>query len=118
MGTTDETQIEGRRIWVAPIHDWSKLDTTNLLEFVGQRRNPVVDLIHRSGECNCGAFAKKGELQELSLWSETRPTYEWITELEREVVPVFGRGWGERPAPGGKKQMQIPGMLCWSCDKA
>ncbi len=117
MAHTDEMQIEGRRVWSAPIHDWSKLDTTNLMEHVGQPRNPVVDLIHKSGECLCGAFAKKGELAELGLWPETREAYLRIKALEAEVVPFFGRGWGERPAPGGKKQMQIPGMLCWSCDK-
>lgn len=65
MGNTAEVQIDGRRIWVAPCHDWSKLDTSDYLEHFGQPRNLVVDLIHKSGECLCGAFAKKGELAEL-----------------------------------------------------
>lgn len=118
MGNTEERHVEGRRIWCAPIHDWSKLDTTNLLEHTGQPRNPVVDLIHKSGECLCGAFAKKGELEELALWPETREAYLHIKALEAEVVPVHGRGWGERPQRGGKNQGRLPGMLCWSCDKA
>lgn len=117
MGNTEEVQLDGARIWCAPIHDWSKLDTTNLLEHVNQPRNPVVDLIHKSGECLCGAFAKKGELQELALWDITRPAYDEIMALEAEVVPIHGRGWGERPMRGGKKQGKLPGMLCWSCDK-
>jgi len=29
------------------------------------KRNEVVDLIHKSGECLCGAFAKPGELKRL-----------------------------------------------------
>lgn len=117
MANTQEMQVDGQRIWCAPIHDWSKLDTTELLEYAKQPRNPIVDLIHKSGECLCGAFAKKGELAELGIWPETREAYERITALEKEVVPVFGRGWGERPQRGGKKQMRLPGMLCWSCDK-
>ena len=117
MANTDELQIDGPRIWAAPIHDWSKLDTTNCLEFADQPRNPVVDAIHKSGECLCGAFAKKGELEELAFWPITRDAYLEIKVLECEVAPIHGRGWGERPQRGGKRQMRIPGMLCWSCDK-
>lgn len=115
MGNTEEVQLDGRRVWVAAIHDWSKLDTSHGLVFAEQPRNLVVDLIHRSGECNCGAYAHPGELAELKAWDVTRPMYERLTRLEREVVPIFGRGWGERPAPGGKRQIVNPGMLCWSC---
>lgn len=117
MGNTDEVQIDGPRIWCAPIHDWAKIETRYLLEHADQPSNPVVDLIHKSGECLCGAFAKKGELEELNCWPHTRDAYLQIKALEAEVVPIHGRGWGERPQRGGKNQMRIPGMLCWSCDK-
>lgn len=117
MANTDEVQIDGQRIWCAPIHDWGKVDTTDLLAHANQARNPVVDAIHKSGECLCGAFAKKGELEELNFWPITREAYTRIKALEAEVVPIHGRGWGERPQRGGKKQMRIPGMLCWGCDK-
>ena len=117
MGNTDEVQIDGRRIWCAPIHDWSKLDTTNCLEHAEQPRNPVVDLIHKSGECLCGAFAKKGELEELNIWDITRPAYLRIKALEAEVVPIFGRGWGERPRRDNRTREMFTGPLCWGCDK-
>ena len=117
MGNTQEVQLEGRRIWVAPIHDWSKLDTTNLLEHAQQPRNPVVDLIHKSGECLCGAFAKKGELAELGMWDLTRPAYYAIVKLEAEVAPKFGWGWGEKPRHKNQKLLPL-GPLCWSCDKS
>jgi 3'-phosphoadenosine 5'-phosphosulfate sulfotransferase (PAPS reductase)/FAD synthetase len=114
MGTVEEVAIEGRRIWVAPIHDWTKLDTTKLLDYVGQPRNPVVDLIHKSGECLCGAFAKPGELKELGMWDLTRPAYERIKALQAEVLPRFHHGWGERPPRRATKQLKL-GPLCWNC---
>lgn len=119
MANTEEVQVDGRRIWVAPIHDWSKLDTGNLLETVGQPRNLIVDLIHKSGECLCGAFAKKGELDELALWPQTRPAYDAIMKLQSEIGPQFGWGWEDKPPKNYKAQPTLPGIgsLCWSCDK-
>lgn len=118
MGNTEESHVDGRRVWSAPILDWDKCDTGDCLEYAGQPRSPVVDQIHKSGECLCGAFAKRDELAELSFWPITRAAYAEIVALEREVVPIHGRGWGERPQRGGKRQMRMPGMLCWSCDKS
>lgn len=115
MGTVEELKIESRRAWVSPILDWSKLDTTLLIEQVQLKRNPVVDLIHKSGECLCGAFAKQGELEELKLWDITRPVYERIKRLEKEVKEKgFQWGWEEKP-PRCKIQKTQPGMLCHSC---
>lgn len=117
MGNTKEVQIDGNRIWVAPIHDWTKLDTSLLLEQVGQPRNIIVDLIHKSGECLCGAFAKRGELEELALWPQTRPAYDRIKALEAEVKLIHGWGWGEKPL---KKQTGLikpeDQHLCQSCN--
>lgn len=117
MANTEEVQIDGQRIWVAPIHDWTKLDTTECLEYAKQKRNPVVDLIHKSGECLCGAYAKKGELEELAIWDITRPAFLRIMELEKEVVPIYGRGWGERPRRDNRTMEMFAGPLCWGCDK-
>lgn len=115
MGTTKEVMIDGRRIWVSPIIDWSKLDTSELLAHVNQPRNIVVDLIHKSGECLCGAFAKPGELEELAMWPQTLPEYNRIKALEAQVTPIHGWRWGHRPIRRNKFQMELPGMLCWSC---
>lgn len=97
MGNTEEVQIDGQRIWVAPIHDWTRLDTSHCLELAGQERNLVVDLIHKSGECLCGAFAKAGELDELNQFDLTRPAYDEIKRIEAIVKPIHGWGWGEKP---------------------
>lgn len=114
MAHTEEVQIDGRRIWCAPIHDADKCDTSDILQSVNQPRSHVVDLIHKSGECLCGAFAEPNELEELKLWPITRPAYDRIVKLQEEVVPKFGRGWGERPICDNRTVV-APGMLCWGC---
>lgn len=120
MANTQELQIDGRRIWCAPIHDWSKLETSLCLEYAHIPRNPVVDLIHMSGECLCGAMAgdhNEQELAELAQWPITRPAYERIMALQAIVKPLKGWGWGERPPEKIKPCKEKPGQLCWSCMK-
>jgi 3'-phosphoadenosine 5'-phosphosulfate sulfotransferase (PAPS reductase)/FAD synthetase len=123
MANTEEIQIDGRRIWVAPIHDFSKLDCSLVVEAFKAKRNPVVDLIHKSGECLCGAFAnsdRENELEELNLWDLTRPAYDEIKRIEAIVKPIHGWGWGDPVPENLTKNGQMvlfPGMLCQSCQK-
>lgn len=112
-------QQEGAKLWVAPFWKLSKLEVN---EYLGSRRlarSPVVDLIHKSGECLCGAFAKKGELKELSLWFPDTAAY--IQELEQRVMRAgFPWGWEERPAKQYLLEQQGQGRLfaplCASCE--
>lgn len=60
---------DGAQVWVNAIWDWSKPDVNEFIDEEGLRRNPVVDLIHKSGECLCGAYADGAEeRQELQMW--------------------------------------------------
>lgn len=93
--TVTPQERKGGRAWVNPIHDFSKRDCHVIMEYAGLARNPVVDLIHKSGECLCGAFAKPGELAELSLWFPE--TAARIRRLEEAVRLHHPWGWGERP---------------------
>lgn len=124
MGNTEEVQPDGRKVWVAPCHDWSKRDTSDLIEFAKAHRNIVVDLIHKSGECLCGAYANKGELEELSLFPQTRPAWHRIVSLQKRVAEA-GFPWGWEDAPPKeyleekRGQQFIPEtrqFLCWSCN--
>ena len=128
MANTHEVQEDGQRIWVAPIHDWTKLECGKLMQYFRIPRNPVVDLIHKSGECLCGAFAQPGELAELNQWDETRDAYNEIMALQKEVLAA-GLPWGWEDSPPDwfqeKKAGQEflfdydqPQSLCWSCTKA
>lgn len=113
MGHVEPIQRLGAWVWIAPIHDWTKLDCTDYIKAIGLPRSPVVDLIHMSGECLCGAFARDGELQEIEMWFPG--TAERIREFE-EIARKNGKPckWGARP-PGAKHRTP-PGQLCFSCD--
>lgn len=113
-------QQEGAKLWVAPFWQLSKLEVNEYLRSHKLARSPVVDLIHKSGECLCGAFAKKGELKELSLWFPDTATY--IRELEQRVMAAgFPWGWEERPPKQylleqhGQGRLFTP--LCASCER-
>ena len=106
-----------RIIYASIIHDWSALDVTDFLEAEGLPRNPVVDLLHMSGECLCGAFAHPGELDEIRLWFPEVASR--IERLERRVRRRgFGWGWeGKPPSCGGhpgQMALEFP-PLCSSC---
>ena len=73
---------DGRKTWLSPILDWTAVEVSRFIDAEGLPRNPVVDLLHRSGECLCGALAQEAEILEIARWFPT--TAERIQELERE----------------------------------
>lgn len=111
--------VSGRKIFLAPIHDFRKSDCNFCMEVCGLRRNEVVDLIHKSGECLCGAFAKHGEFEELKMWFPE--TAKQIEDLEKEVMPRFPWRWGSK-APQWWKDERAGQMslfdqpLCHNCN--
>ena len=124
MAYVQEVQVDGCRVWNAIIHDWSKFQVEQFIRDVGLPRNPVVELLSKSGECLCGAFARKGELAELEAFFPEDAGR--IRELERRVMQKFPWGWEEGPPKWwltsrrkcDKDPMhgrRIP--LCMSCDK-
>lgn len=87
--------IEGERqethkwIWVSPIMDWTQADCDEYIEEHDLPRNPVVENIHRSGECFCGAFATRDE-ELIDLQAHYPDHAEWLMELEKEVQDEIG----------------------------
>jgi 3'-phosphoadenosine 5'-phosphosulfate sulfotransferase (PAPS reductase)/FAD synthetase len=129
MRHTQVLQTEGRRIWVAPIHDFNKDDCGHVIKEAGLEFNPVVLHTGKSGECLCGAYAHEGELEELKFWSETRPAYDRLINLQKKVMAAgFPWGWEEQPPDWWKEKKagqtflldydnEAPEHLCWSCNK-
>jgi 3'-phosphoadenosine 5'-phosphosulfate sulfotransferase (PAPS reductase)/FAD synthetase len=94
------------QVWINPLIDWTgeRMRAYRLAHRLPE--SDVAALLHRSGECNCGAFAASGERDQLaSLW----PVWfnHTIGELEHQArlrrIPACR--WGERPleapAPAG-----------------
>ncbi len=109
---------KGSIVWVQPIRDWTALDLNAY-----RRANPdfpvneVSDLLHISGECCCGANAKKQEVVQIEMFFPS--LFRWLQDLglkarKAGVAPpqqcVWGWGWG-RQAPS-----RAGGPLCAGCD--
>lgn len=101
------------RVFANPIVDWP---SSRVAAYMAEHELPVSDvaaLLHRSGECNCGAFAAPGERELLAAlfpeWFAAR-----IAPLESRAAGLgLPAVWGARPdAP----QRAAAGELCSSCD--
>lgn len=139
MGTTKRIQqgvvgrngkiTDRRRVWVNHIHDWTKSDTDAFRRHCNLARNPVAELICKSGECLCGGFGNEGELEELCMYPETRPLGQYLLNLEPRVLAAgFPWRWHERPpkwwleeAKGQRflfemSKYDAPGPMCQKCE--
>lgn len=107
MGYKEPVTKDGSKIWVNIINDWSKADCNRYIESNKIPRSPVVDKIHKSGECLCGAFAKPGEFSELEFWYPEYAAY--IKSLPSAKGKCWG--WGADRKPVGK----AVGPMCAGC---
>ena len=118
MGYKEHWRREGSYVWVNAIHDWTKSDCMEFMEREKLPRNRVVDLIHMSGECLCGAFAHVGERKEIAFWFP-----EVGRELDKIEADVKAKGfteprchWGWAALVGKGSRPPVPGPLCHGCD--
>lgn len=122
MGHAVRTARDGVRVWANPAYFWSKFDCLDTIAAAGIQRNEVVELLHKSGECLCGSFAKPGELDEIALWYPDVAAR--IRALE-ERAKAAGKPcvWGARPKRDRKAQPasrdsagRRVGPLCQQCE--
>jgi 3'-phosphoadenosine 5'-phosphosulfate sulfotransferase (PAPS reductase)/FAD synthetase len=110
MGTVRPVWRDGATVWVAPLIDWSNHDMREFRARHDLPESDVAALMHRSGECNCGAFAAQGEREMLH---DVYP--EWfasvIAPLERET----GRQWGRAARADSRRYGAEPSPLCTDC---
>ena len=110
-----EHERRGSIIWASPLANWEKLDlNTYRRMFPDVPNNEVSDLLHMSGECLCGAFARPNELEEIRFWFPNVAAE--IDALEKEVEEAGHAPerckWGYRP--GERSRV---GALCSGCDE-
>ncbi len=114
MGYVEPVQPDRARVWAAPLLNWSHDDKYAYLAANALDRNPVVERLCMSGECLCGAFARKGELDEIAFWYPEAAARIRALEARAAAAGVPCR-WGHAPH-AGKRTVPPPAVgLCWSC---
>lgn len=111
----------GSIVWVSPLYNWTKTDIETFRKINPEiPRNLVSDLIHMSGECLCGAFAHKGEREEIRFFFPE--VVDYIESLEKSVKEMNTHteqrcewGWGSHYT---KKKSKKVGELCSSCESS
>lgn len=96
-----------RWIWRKPIAYFSGERCEAYIEEHGLPRNPVVENIHRSGECYCGAFAGRDE-ELIDLMAHYPDHADWLLEVEEAVKEEFEGDpdycyWGH----GGQSSLEL-----------
>lgn len=112
-----QVEVESVKVWVAPIHDWTKADCNALIDGRGLPRNPVVDAIHMSGECLCGSYANA--MEERPLIGALYPAVERRIrdlELRAEEAGIVACEWGKRPPTVAPGQQDLGFSALCRCD--
>lgn len=107
-------------VFVNPLINWTDLD---MRCYRRRHRLPESDaaaLLHRSGECNCGAFASAAQERTTlkALYPEFFATIEAL-EAEAEAAGLRWCRWGGYDRNGKRATdvpKQAPGLLCEACD--
>lgn len=115
-GISVPVRCEGAKVWINPILDWTNRDKNAYMEAHDLPRNQVVDTLHRSGECVCGALARREELREIEAWYPE--TAERIHALERKAkaAGLDDHFWAMR-SPVSAHQLDFDLPLCHSCEQ-
>ncbi len=113
MGQAVPVKRDGCTVWVNPLIDWTATDMRAYRERHGLEESPVAALLHRSGECNCGAFAEPGERE--MLRSLVPQWFERVIVGAEAAARAHGKwaNWGQRP-PHARDREDL-GPLCNGC---
>jgi 3'-phosphoadenosine 5'-phosphosulfate sulfotransferase (PAPS reductase)/FAD synthetase len=101
MGTSKPVDKKGGQLWLNPILDWTSADMADYRLAHGLPQSDVAALCHRSGECNCLAYAYPGEREDLFQLVPMLPGGDeyiaWIQDLEQRVEAAGHARcrWGE-----------------------
>lgn len=120
MYLTEPVQRYKRRVWCSPFFYLSNTELSDYRADNDLPESQVRKFLCMSGECLCGAYAKRNELKEIELWFPE--TGKRLRELEKRVKAAgFPWGWDEKPPPRwayllrAKKAGQQE-MFCTSCE--
>lgn len=116
QGISEPVRRDGAQLWLNPILLWDGRDKNRYMEAHALPRNEVVDVLHKSGECLCGAFARRGELAEIALWYPEEA--EKIRALERraKAAGLDDHLWGMRSRVSAQQEQLVDLPLCQDCE--
>ncbi len=99
-----------RCAWVSPINGFTQAHLLSLREQLSLPQCEGAALLHKSGECLCGAFPSPFGLDELTYWFPETGKYIRSLEVLAENAGKPYCKWG-----AGHKKTVSPGPLCSSC---
>ena len=110
----------GSAKFVNPLIEWTNAEMETYKERHQLPKSDVAALLHRSGECNCGAFQTDGEREMLaSLWPEWWEATIVPLEREAEAAGLRWCKWGGFDRDGVQAAGSSEGgMLCGQCQVA
>ncbi len=108
-------------VFVNPLIDWTGEDMRGYRREHALPESPAAALLHRSGECNCGAFAKANEERAMlgALYPDFFAAVIESLEQEAQAAGVMWCRWGGFDLDGnraGEVSRERPGLLCESCE--
>lgn len=106
---------DGSKIWINPILEWDDADKNRYMAEHDLPRNQVVDLLHRSGECLCGALARREELKEILEWYPDEG--QRIIDLEDrcKALGIDEHFWALRSEVSAAQEQLFDSPLCVKC---
>lgn len=114
-GRADITK-RGALIFANPIIDWSHSDLHRYRADHDFIESDVAALLHRSGECNCGAYAAPGEREMLrDLWPDWFDLTIGSIEREAEAMGLPCAKWGTGRDLLDKLAEEEAAELCSDC---
>ena len=114
-----EINTVGSQLWINPLYWWDKEKREAYRLASGMPVNEAAQQLGMSGECGCGAFAQRGELER---WRRVDPAFgAHIDALQQRVLARgFTWGWEGRPPKGGHNPAQehLFAPMCSGCIKS
>jgi 3'-phosphoadenosine 5'-phosphosulfate sulfotransferase (PAPS reductase)/FAD synthetase len=106
---------DGVKVWINPILEWDDRDKNDYMAAHDLPRNQVTDLLHRSGECLCGALARREELQEILDWYPVEG--QRIVDLENrcKALGIDDHFWAMRSKVSAAQEQLFESELCVAC---
>lgn len=115
LGIDEDTP---RIIWIAPIHSWSTEKVWAYTKEKDFQLSECYKILHLSGDCLCGAYAKKGEAGLISAFYEG--TAEQLKRIEKVANKIHkgSNNWGrDESMKAIKEQTKLSeNFICSECE--